>query len=178
MIYWLLLGIPVVTNAREVGIGLLKDTLNKLDTYGSDSNYNKLCRKICQYRLSVFEKYTNVEDIEQHIHEGQIEELLIEMEEEYDLMIQINENPEFKEALESVGEEQAAEWKHYNDPIGANTTLTFVTPEMLRQLHDEEFEKSIWEEIDKELDEEGIPRLPKQTIDEKVLKQYADNAAL
>lgn len=152
---------------------MLEQTLDKLSTY-PQSGYNDYCKQLCTYRLSVMNKYHTHNEIENILRAGQIEEILIQIEKEYELCVAMNTRDEFIQ-LQTLDNDTINEWKSYSDPIGANATLTLLTPEMIKN----ELENSdCWAEIDAELDAEGIPPAPKITVDQKILDQYAKNIAI
>ncbi len=75
-------GLPVVVNAREVMQGLYKKTIEDAQELPDVSGYKHYVIKLCQDRLAAVEANESVEDIENAIASGQVEELIVEAEDE------------------------------------------------------------------------------------------------
>jgi len=83
-------GINVIPNAREVLMNLLEETRKKAETY-EDVPYNQTVIRLCKYRYKLCSENVDVEELEDAICSGQIEELIEQAENEYDLLIRMNE---------------------------------------------------------------------------------------
>lgn len=85
-------GVPVVPNAREVLLSLYEETLRKVASYDVKDAYNAHLIQLVQYRQSIVQRESDVEAIEAAIGSGQIEELIEDAEEEFDLLVAMNES--------------------------------------------------------------------------------------
>ena len=85
-------GVAVVPNAREVLLSLYEETLRKVATYNVDEPYNAHLLQLVKYRQAIVQRSTDVEAIEAAIGSGQIEELIEDAEDEFDLLVAMNES--------------------------------------------------------------------------------------
>jgi len=83
-------GIDVIPNAREVLLSLYEETIKKAEAYGSN-DFNDHCIQLCRYRHGLVSRETDVAAIEALVNCGQIEELVAQAEDQYDLLIAMNE---------------------------------------------------------------------------------------
>jgi NADH dehydrogenase (ubiquinone) 1 alpha subcomplex subunit 5 len=87
-------GLDAIPNAREVLMGLLKETLASIESYnaalGFEPAYNLGVRQLSQHRLKICEQNESHEAIEKAIWFGQIEELIQQAEDELDLLVTMN----------------------------------------------------------------------------------------
>jgi hypothetical protein len=80
-------GLPVVENAREVLTSLYKRTLDETAArFPADIAYRKYVESFTKYRLSVLERSATIEEFEEEVGMGQIEELIEEAEDELEAM--------------------------------------------------------------------------------------------
>ena len=84
-------GVPVVPNAREVLLSLYEETLRRVETYDVKDPYNAHVVQLVRYRQAIVQRETNVAAIEAAISSGQIEELIEDAEDEFDLLVAMNE---------------------------------------------------------------------------------------
>ena len=85
-------GIDVVPNAREVLLSLYEETLRKVASYDSSVAYNAHLIQLVKHRQAIVQRETDVEAIEQAIACGQLEELIEQAEDEFDLLVAMNES--------------------------------------------------------------------------------------
>ena len=84
-------GLDVVPNAPEVLLSLYEETLRKVESYDVKDAYNAHLIQLVKYRQSIVQRESEVEAIEAAINCGQIEELIEQAEDEFDLLVAMNE---------------------------------------------------------------------------------------
>jgi len=84
-------GLPVVPNAREVLLSLYEETLQKVASYDVSDPYNAHLIQLVKYRQAIVQRESDVDAIEAAINSGQIEELIEDAEDEFDLLVAMNE---------------------------------------------------------------------------------------
>jgi len=144
----------VIPNAREVLLSLLEETRIKAESY-ERVPYNDHIIRLCDYRYKIVKENESVEAIEAALSAGQIEELVSQAEDEYDLLIQMNEvlRP-WTPAPET-------------DAIFATFRQSFGQTEKYQVWQRWRPDDSIWEEVDKEL---GLKTI--NTMTEEQWKEY------
>lgn len=115
---------PVVPNAREVLLSLYEETLRKVSEYNEAEEYNAYVIQLVKYRQSIVQRSTDVATIEADVACGQIEELIEQAEDEYDLMIAMNETIRPWED-DPEGDEEFAE---YHPPYGQEKSQFILEP--------------------------------------------------
>jgi len=95
-------GLPAIANARDVLRGLLKQTLHEVKALPEDFIYRKNLESVCNFRLSVLERETDVEKIEAEIADGQIEELIEEHKEEFEAIEVLKEHKPYETDPDNV----------------------------------------------------------------------------
>jgi len=158
--------VPVIANGVEVLNALYREIIELANSY-KPNPYNKSIHELFSRRLERIEGLAEVAEVENALRLGQMEELIEQAEDEIELCKELNETPEYQ-VLWEPSKEILEEWAGYSPPMGAGETLTVVTPKMFEALEDE----SCWEEIDKELDAEGVPKLPPYKLDKAAFKHY------
>eukprot|EP00897_Mesotaenium_endlicherianum_P008870 jgi/Mesen1/8010/ME000425S07205 len=86
-----IVGIDVVTNAREVLIGLYRDTLKAVQVIPQEAVYRQNVEKLTQHRLKVCEEEQEWDAIEKKISCGQVEELIVQAKDELELIPKMSE---------------------------------------------------------------------------------------
>mmetsp|Transcript_18645 Transcript_18645/g.47194 ORF Transcript_18645/g.47194 Transcript_18645/m.47194 type:complete len:113 (-) Transcript_18645:47-385(-) len=81
-----LVGVPVVPNARERLVEMYGKTLEKVKEIPADVPYRQSVESITKFRLGVVEKFHEEADIEREIDCGQLEELLEQANDEFNLI--------------------------------------------------------------------------------------------
>lgn len=81
-----IVGLAVVPNAREELSKIYKRTLEKVQELPRAAPYRQSVEQITSYRLSVVEKMEDHEAIEAEIDCGQVEELLEQAKDEWELI--------------------------------------------------------------------------------------------
>ncbi|KAL6068820.1 NADH dehydrogenase [ubiquinone] 1 alpha subcomplex subunit 5, mitochondrial [Balamuthia mandrillaris] len=79
-------GLDVVPNAREVLIALYKTILKEIQAVPEEAGYRKIVEKLFKERLQIVQENEDVEQIEEIIGLGVIEELIIEAQNELSLI--------------------------------------------------------------------------------------------
>jgi len=149
-----LTGVPVVPNAREVLLSLYEETRSKALSY-EQVPYNQHIIRLCDYRYKIVSENESVESIELKLSCGQIEELIEQAENEYDLLIAMNE--EYRPWLPDIDGD--ALFKTYHPSFGQSEK------DQLWQTWCPD--DDIWEEVDQEL---GLKT--KNTMTEEQWQQY------
>eukprot|EP00514_Thraustochytrium_sp_LLF1b_P002956 CAMPEP_0184519564 /NCGR_PEP_ID=MMETSP0198_2-20121128/6697_1 /TAXON_ID=1112570 /ORGANISM="Thraustochytrium sp., Strain LLF1b" /LENGTH=112 /DNA_ID=CAMNT_0026910095 /DNA_START=238 /DNA_END=576 /DNA_ORIENTATION=- len=81
-----LVGLAVVPDAREKLIDMYNKTLEKVKVIPAEVEYRKSVEQITNFRLGVCQKFADLETIEKEIDCGQVEELLVQAKEEFELI--------------------------------------------------------------------------------------------
>lgn len=81
-----LVGLEVVPNAREVLIGLYKQTLEAVQVIPDTAMYRKSVEEFTNFRLKVCEEEEDWQKIEERIRDGQVEELIETAKNELELI--------------------------------------------------------------------------------------------
>lgn len=140
-----LVGLPVVPNAREVLIGLYKETIRAATEYGTEGKkYNEVVIKLSKYRLAICEKFEKAVDIEREIRMGIVEELISQAENELDLLVVMNEEHKPWE----VNPEAEKEWALFAQK-GFGEEPDQVNP--WNFIEKGEDEQALWKEIDEKI---------------------------
>ncbi len=79
-------GLKADPNPRETLKSRYQDILNAVAAFPEDSAYRRNVTAINEYRLGVVESHSNVEEIEQRLGLGQIEEVIEQAEDELELI--------------------------------------------------------------------------------------------
>mmetsp|Transcript_35551 Transcript_35551/g.86973 ORF Transcript_35551/g.86973 Transcript_35551/m.86973 type:complete len:126 (+) Transcript_35551:92-469(+) len=95
-----LVGLPVVSNSREVFMRLCKKFLSAVAVVPPTAAYRIEMERVTRHRLSVCEKHTDVATIERTIGAGQLEELIEDTKSELEYV------PEYARSLA---------WQAYSD---------------------------------------------------------------
>lgn len=137
-------GLDVVPNAREVLIGLYKETLRLLATY-EKNQFNETSRKWAAYRLGIVEKCKTVDEIEAYVDGDEAEEMIRDAENELDLLVLFNEEVRPWQYMDNSDLEYPNSG-HGIEEHQVNTPHGWMSAEE---------ENKAWAEIDKELGYEG-----------------------
>ncbi|KAI8379514.1 ETC complex I subunit conserved region-domain-containing protein [Radiomyces spectabilis] len=86
-----LTGIPVHPNPRPHLIQTYNNTLKALSRLPSHAVYRQATESMTQQRLSIVESTENIDEIEQKIDGGQIEEVILQAEDELKLVGKMEE---------------------------------------------------------------------------------------
>ncbi|RKP25105.1 ETC complex I subunit conserved region-domain-containing protein, partial [Syncephalis pseudoplumigaleata] len=116
-----LTGISVHPNPRPHLIKVYHETLEALKPIPSTAVYRQAAEALTRQRLGVVERLENVEDIEETLDAGQIEEVIIQAEDELKLVAKMIEWKAW-EPLEVPAPE--GQWTQYraNTTTGGKTT--------------------------------------------------------
>ena len=117
-------GLPVVPNAREVLLSLYEETLRKVASYDVKDPYNAHLVQLVKYRQAIVQRESDVDAIEKAIGSGQIEELIEDAEDEFDLLVAMNETIRPWEA----DEEGDAAFKDYHPSFGQEKKHFVIEP--------------------------------------------------
>ena len=132
-------GVPVVPNAREVLLSLYEETMRKVETYNVEEPYNAHLLQLVRYRQSIVQRESDVEAIEAAIGSGQIEELIEDAEDEFDLLVAMNEAIKPWEA-DVEGDEAFTE---YHPSMGQEKSHFVVEPTAEEQKAFDSFEEQL-----------------------------------